>query len=195
MCVRELTELVNTLANPDADDEQRETAALALAQLGKRARAPLHALAESDDTDHRWWAARALAAYDAPTSVSLLIKLLRDHDPDVRACAAMGLGALAAPEAVVPLIHLLGDQSAYVGRIASNALIQLGPAAASALVEALGSPSSAVRAGAARSLIPLESTEAIPALFAALDDESAIVSLYAEDALWRLGIGMVLFKP
>ena len=52
-----------------------------------------------------------------------------------------------------------------------------------------------MRAGAARALVPLESQDAIPALLAALDDESAIVSLYAEEALWRLGIGMVFFKP
>lgn len=195
MGVQELDQLVATLANPDADDEQREGAALALAQQGKRALEPLRRLAESDDADQRWWAARALAAYNAPTSVSLLIKMLRDRDPDVRACAALGLGTLAAPEGADPLTHLLGDESAYVGRIASNALIHLGTPAAPALITALGSPSSAVRAGAARALIPLESHDALPALFAALDDESAIVSLYAEEALWRLGIGMVFFRP
>ena len=69
------------------------------------------------------------------------------------------------------------------------------PALLTARKVVLGNPSSAVRAGAARALIPLESHDAIPALFAALDDESAIVSFYAEEALWRLGVGMVLFKP
>ena len=129
MGVQELDQLVGTLANPAADDEQRESAALALAQLGKRALEPLRKLSASDAADQRWWAARALAACPTPTSVSLLITMLQDHDPDVRACAAMGLGTLAAPEAADPLAHLLGDRSAYVGRIASNALIQLGPPA------------------------------------------------------------------
>jgi HEAT repeat protein len=150
MGVQELHQLVATLANPDVDDELREGAALALAQRGKRALEPLRELSDSDDADQRWWAARAIAAYNTPTSVSLLINMLQDPDPDVRACAALGLGTLAAPEAADPLTHLLGDESAYVGRIASNALVQLGPPAAPALITALGSPSSAVRAGAAR---------------------------------------------
>jgi len=59
----------------------------------------------------------------------------------------------------------------------------------------LSSESPAARAGAARALIPLESHAAIPALFAALDDESVMVTHYAQDALWRLGVGMVLVKP
>jgi HEAT repeat protein len=191
----ELDKLVDTLASPTADDAERETAALALAQAGNQALEPLRTLTESDDADKRWWATRALAAIDAPTGADILVELLRDSDPDVRACAAMGLGTLGATEATVPLILALGDESAYVGRIASNALIQIGPPAASALIEALGSPSSAVRAGAARALIPLKSQDAIPALFAALDDESVIVNYYAEEALWHLGLGMVLFKP
>ena len=137
----------------------------------------------------------ALAALGGTSSVSLLLETLSDPDSDVRACAALGLGALAAAEAAAPLTHLLADESAYVGRIAGNALIQIGQPAAPVLIETLSSPSPASRAGAARALVPLESHAAIPALFAALDDESVLVTHYAQEALWRMGVGMVLIKP
>jgi HEAT repeat protein len=74
-------------------------------------------------------------------------------------------------------------------------LIQIGQPAAPALIDALSNPSPATRAGAARALVPLESHAAIPALFAALDDESVMVTHYAQEALWRMGVGMVLIKP
>ena len=32
-------------------------------------------------------------------------------------------------------------------------------------------------------------------LFTALDDDSALVTYYAQEALWRMGVGMVLVKP
>jgi HEAT repeat protein len=102
---------------------------------------------------------------------------------------------LGAPEAVIPLTRLLADESAYVGRIASNALIHIGQPAIPALIEALSSESSAARAGAARALVPLASPDAIPALFAALDDASALVTYYAWEALERLGVGTVFLIP
>lgn len=187
-------ELMDILADSAADDEQREKAALALAQLGSDALPPLRHLLETGKADQRWWAARTLAALDSPSSVSLLVEAMSDPDPDVRACAALGLGELAAPEAAAPLAGLLADESAYVGRIASNALIRIGQPAVPTLIEALNSQSPAARAGAARALIPLESHDAIPALFAALEDESAIVTHYAEEALERMGVGMVFLK-
>ena len=51
------------------------------------------------------------------------------------------------------------------------------------------------RIRAAKALVPIESHEAIPALIAALDDENAVVTHYAEEALERMGVGMVLVKP
>jgi HEAT repeat protein len=187
--------LIDLLSDGTADDARREEAALAIKALGDDALPPLRKLLQADDADLRWWSARALAALGGPSSVSLLIETLSDPDSDVRACAALGLGALAAAEAAAPLTHLLADESAYVGRIAGNALIQIGQSAVSALIEALNSQAPAARAGAARALIPLESHAAIPALFTALDDESVMVTHYAQDALWRMGVGMVLIKP
>lgn len=187
--------LLNTLLDEAADDEQREQAALALGALGDAALPRLRALLQSDEVDHRWWVARALTAVGGAPAASLLIETLSDSDPDVRACAAMGLGLLAAPEAVGPLIRVLVDESAYVARIASDALSQVGALAIPALIEALSSASTATRLGAARALVPLESHAAIPALCKALDDDSALVTHFAEEALERMGVGIVLIKP
>ncbi|MGD9099103.1 MAG: HEAT repeat domain-containing protein [Anaerolineae bacterium] len=190
------SDLLSVLVQDDqADDACREEAALALGALGDAALPPLRNLLQAQNAEHRWWATRALTALGTPPAVSLLIETLADPDPDLRVCAAMGLGALAATRAIAPLIHLLADESAYVGRIAGNALIQIGAPAIPALIGALSHASPAVRAGAARVLVPLESHDAIPALFAALDDDSALVTYYAEEALERMGVGMVFFKP
>jgi HEAT repeat protein len=192
---QELNALINTLIKDAASDERRERAALALGDLGDAALPPLRDLLRAPDAEHRWWAIRALAALGSPRAVSLLIQALADPDPDARVCAALGLGELKAAEAIAPLTDLLADASAYVGRIAGNALAQIGPPAIPALIQTLGSPSPAARAGAARVLVPLESHDAIPALFAALDDDSALVTHYAEQALERMGVGMVYFMP
>jgi HEAT repeat protein len=190
-----LRELINILSDKAVKDQRREAAALALKSLGEEAILPLRELLQAGDADLRWWAARALAAIGGPLSMSLLIETLADSDPDVRACAALGLGEIGVADAAGPLCRALGDESAYVGRIASNALIQIGQAATPALIQALADKSAPVRAGAARALVPLESHDAIPALFAVLEDGSALVTHYAEEALWRMGVGMVLIKP
>jgi HEAT repeat protein len=208
MTTKSVDSLLNLLLDETADDERREEAAIALGALGEQALPSLRQLLQAPHSEHRWWAVRALAAWppqpaESPppatsgpsTAVSLLIERLEDPVSDVRACAALALGALGAPEAAVPLTHLLGEKSAFVQRIAGNALIQIGAPAVPALIETLNSPSPAARAGAARALIPLESHAAIPALFAALDDDSAFVTHYAEEALARMGVGMVYFKP
>lgn len=195
MSQTELNELVDVLADSAADDRQRESAARALALLGDDALVPLRRLLGMGDADQRWWVARTLAAIGGPSSVTILIETLSDRDPDVRACAAMGLGKLAAPEAVGPLVHCMADESTYVGRIAGNALIRIGKPAVPTLIEALGRKSPAARAGAARALVSVESHDAIPALISALNDESAIVTYYAQEAFERLGVGMVFVKP
>ena len=195
MSEQTLDQLIKVLSDHTADDEAREQAALGLSKMGEQAVGPLCLLLRANDADRRWWAARALAALGGQTSVALLAETLSDPDPDVRACAALGLGTLAASDAAIPLTQLLADESAYVGRIAGNALIQIGQPAVPALIEALSSQSMSARAGAARALIPLEAHAAIPALFAVLDDDSALVTYYAEEALWRMGVGMVYVKP
>lgn len=181
------------------DDPNREAAAQALAAWGNRALEPLRQLL-AGSPDQRWWATRTLAAVATSPAIEALKYLLSDADPDVRACAAHGLGEILArnpsdrarPETIARLIDSLEDDSAYVARIAGNALIRIGQPAAPALTRALSHPSPSIRAGAARALVPLKFEEAIPTLYAALDDDSALVSHYATEALEKLGLGIVL---
>ena len=177
------------------DDAHTEEAALALGCLGETALPPLRDLMASENPDHRWWAARALAAVATPAARQLLITALSDPDADVRACAAQGLGELQAAEAVDGLVRCLSDPSPFVSRIAADGLARIGPPAVPALVAALQEGEVPARAGAARALSIIQPEEAIPALCAALDDPSAIVTYYAEEALERMGVGLVLIQP
>jgi len=155
----------------------------------------LRALLADADTDRRWWAARALAAVGTPAARDLLIATLTDPDPDVRACAAQGLGELRAEDAVAGLVRCLADPSPFVSRIAADGLARIGPPAVTALIAALQEGEVLARAGAARALSFIQPDDAIPALYAALDDPSAIVTYYAEEALERMGVGLVFFRP
>jgi len=177
------------------DDARTEEAALALGRLGDAALPLLRDLLGSADADRRWWAVRALAAVGASAARKLLVGALEDADADVRACAAQGLGELRAEEAVEALRHSMGDSSPLVSRIAADGLARIGPPAVPALIVALQEGETPTRAGAARALSIIQSEKAVPALCAALDDPSAIVTHYAKEALEKMGVGLVLFQP
>jgi HEAT repeat protein len=177
------------------DDTRAEEAALALGHLGDAVLPPLRDLLADADADRRWWAARALAAVGTQAARELLITALADPDPDVRACAAQGLGELRAAEAVAELVRCLADPSPFVSRVAADGLARIGLPAVPALIAALQEGEVLARAGAARALSVIQPAEAIPALCAALDDPSAIVTYHAEEALERMGVGLVLLRP
>ena len=177
------------------DDARTEEAAVALGSLGDAVLPMLRDLLTDADPDRRWWAARALAAVGTPAARELLVTALADPDLDVRACAAQGLGELQAAEAVDKLVRCLADPSPFVSRLAADALARIGAPAVSALIVALREGETLARAGAARALSIIQPEDAILALCAALDDPSAIVSYYAEEALERMGVGGVLIQP
>ncbi len=186
------------------DDVRTEEAALSLGHrsaersrrsLGDAVLPALRDLLSDADPDRRWWTARALAAVAIPAARQLLITALADADADVRACAAQGLGELQAVEAVDGLVRRLADSSPFVSRIAADSLGRIGPPAVPALVAALQEGETLARAGAARALSVIQPEEAVPALCAALDDPSAIVTYYAEEALERMRVGGVLIQP
>jgi HEAT repeat protein len=176
------------------DDARAERAAQELGRWGGAAVPALQGLRASADPDERWWAVRALAAVGAP-AVAELVAALEDPDPDVRACAVVGLAELGPAAAVSGLMARLADPSAYVARLAADALGRCGQPAVQPLIVALGSGDPATRVGAARALSVLQAPEAIPALFSALDDPSAAVAYYAEEALERMGVGLIFFRP
>lgn len=177
------------------DDTRAEETAGVLKAVGDQALPALQTLLRDPDPHKRWWAPRALAALGTDAAVKLLIEALDDPDPDVRACAVVALSQLKPQEAILPLITHLSDPSAYVGRLTADAVSQFGHAAVEPLVDVLKTGNTAGRAGAARALCAIQPEEAIPALYRALDDASAIVSYYAEEALEKMGVGMFLFRP
>ena len=184
-----------SLAIASEDDERAEAAALAVGRLGDQALPGLREMLNSPQRDRRWWAARALAAVATPAAVAALIPVLRDPDSDVRACAVVGLVQTRAEAAIEPLVERLSDPSAYVARLVADGLAQFGPPAAAPLIAALQEGDQVARAGAARALCAIQPQEAIPALYAALSDPSAVVTYYAEEALEKMGVGMVYFRP
>jgi len=182
------------------DDVRTEEAALAVGGLGDAALPVLRDWLAGDNADRRWWAVRTLAAVGTAAARELLVAALEDPDPAVRACAAQGLGELRAEEAVAGLVRRMADSSPLVSRVAADGLARIGFPAVPALIAALQVGEVQARAGAARALSIIRPPEAIAdeyirALCAALDDPSAIVTFYAEEALEQIGVGLVLFRP
>jgi HEAT repeat protein len=79
--------------------------------------------------------------------------------------------------------------------LAADGLAQFGQSVVKALIHALEEGETAARAGAARALSTIQPEEAIPALYRALDDPSALVTYYADGALEKMDWGIMLFRP
>ncbi len=189
-----LQELMEAIAA--GEDERTEVAAQKVGRLGDVVVPALREMLGSGDRDRRWWAVRTLAAVGTGRAATALIEALSDPDADVRACAVVALAGLRPPEAVGPLVARLADPSAYVARLAADGLARFGPAAVPALIAALQEGDVATRAGAARALSAIQPQEAVEPLCHALDDPSAIVTYYAEEALEKMGVlGLFLFRP
>lgn len=189
----EIDKLVQQLQS--GEDESREVAALALGRMGPAAIEPLVAMLGVEQTDIRWWAARALAEVGGPGAVLPLIGVLTDPDPDVRACAVLALGRIGDARAAAAVAERLTDDSAFVAGIAADALTMIGEPAVTALAAALSDERPHVRLLAVRALGRLRSQSGISPLFGALEDPSYLVRYYAQEALEALGVGMVYLAP
>ena len=189
--------LVDALLSGDDERAEQTIPAIALADAEEVVSALERRLTRVSP-DERWWVARALAAIPTARSVDILARLMDDPHSDVRACAAMALGelhAIAGTECAEALAAHLDDENAHVAEICAVSLGRVGVLAVPVLLTRLQAGNALQRIRAAKALVPIESHEAIPALIAALDDESAVVTHYAEEALERMGVGMVLVKP
>lgn len=152
---------------------------------------PLTELFSGDDER-----AQAALADVTAADVPALLALTADPKPEVRAAVFYALGQQRAPEAITPLMFALSERSPYLARLAADALIQIGAPAVPALCEALDREvETTVRVNLARALALIADTRSIPALFRALDDDSAIVQHWADHGLERMGVGQVYFKP
>ena len=178
-----------------ADDARAEQAAQKLVALGAAALEPLLEILKSEDADERWWATRVLGETTAPDVTDLLLGQLSDPDEGVRAAAIHGLGLRGDAGSAEAIARQLSDASGYLARQAGEALTKLGDHAVPALIAGLQDENQRVRVESARALAHMEQLEAIPALFNALDDDSALVNYWADIGLERRGVGQVYFKP
>jgi HEAT repeat protein len=177
------------------DDDRAEQAAQAIGALGEAAFDLIQPLCADARADHRWWAARTLSQLRSEAAYQALIALLADADADVRACAAFALGEAQVERAIGPLARLLSDSSVCVSAMACDALARIGRLGVPTLIDRLRNGVGLERARAAKALLAILDSRSIPALMAALDDDSPVVQHYASEALTRLGVGTVLIKP
>lgn len=189
----ELEPLLEELSG--GDDERAEAAAGQLAAAGPTVIPTLGTLLASQDPDKRWWAARVLAEISDPQALPLLLKAFEDPDRSVRQCAALALRQHPGAEAIPALAQALGDSDRLLAHLAADALIANGEAALPALLEVMQNGPQAARLEAVRALAAIGDTRAIPALFNALDEPSALIEFWAEQGLERMGVGMMFFKP
>lgn len=185
--------LLNQLTS--GDDQRAEAAALALADFGVKILPSLQGLLHSPDPEVRWWATRALAELNTPQVAPLLIKSLQDGDKTVRQCAALALSYRPHDTAITYLIAVLNDPDRLLAHLAADALVASGAAAVPALLKVMQSDLQAARLEAVRALALIGDTRAIPALFTALDEDSALIEYWADEGLQRIGVGMTFFKP
>ncbi len=187
--------LDDLLADLTSGDETRaETAAHELAEMGEAAFPALRRLLDSGDEDHRWWALCALAQ-SPHTRTEDLLPFLDDPAPEMRQAAALGLGSRADETAISPLIRALSDADSLVSTLACNALIAIGAACVPMLLDLPKDAPQRARINATRALAEIADPRAIPALMAALEDDSTLVQHWAEEGLERLGLNMVYLKP
>ena len=175
-------------------DEQAEAAALQLAEHGTGSLPLIDEFLQDANVDVRWWAVRSLAEIRDPSVTPLLLLALHDPEPAVGQCAALALRYQADPEAIPTLIQALSLPDRLMARLAADALIATGEESVPALIEVMQNNSQPARLEAARALGEIGDPRAIPALFNALDDDSAILEHWAGEGLEKMGVGMVFFN-
>lgn len=177
------------------EDERAQDAVTRLAALGASALPALRRLLTDGNAEARWWALWALAEIRAGEASLLLLNALQDNDLNVRQAAALALQRQPDGRAIPLLVALLPGPDALLARLAGNALVAIGAEAVPALLEVMQNGSPAARLEAVRALALIGDVRAIPVLFSALEEESALIEFWATQGLERMGVGMVFFKP
>jgi HEAT repeat protein len=184
------------LAELTCGDEMRaEAASVQFIEYGEAAVEALTGLYERGDSDTRWWAIRALTAFDQPQAKAYLARGLWDKNLEVQQCAALALRENPAPETIPKLVLLLGHKDKILSRLAGDALIAIGKEATQAILDVVEKGSQSARIEAVRVLAGIEDPESISSLFKLLDEESTFLRYWAEEGLNKMGIGMIFFKP
>lgn len=177
------------------DDERAEAAFSHLDAWGPELVEPLRERLFSPDAEIRWWAVRALAEINDGRVPGLLAGALSDPDKGVRWCAGLALRTHPSEPAAPALLSLLSDEDALTRRLAGDALVAIGSPVVPQLLGAMQNGEHLPRLEAARALAKIGDERAIPALFKALEDNSALVEYWATEGLEKMGVGLVLYKP
>ena len=82
-----------------------------------------------------------------------------------------------------------------VADLAVGALEAIGEPAVPGLLEVMANGSRSARLKAVRALAMIGDERSIPALFAVLDEDSALIEYWASEGLERMGVGMAFFAP
>ena len=178
-----------------------EAAMNKLVALGEETFPKLKELLESTEADHRWWALSVLAQIEN-ADVDWMLPALKDNSVEVRQCAALGLSVHADPKAVSALVDALHDPDSMVSTLATNSLAKIGEEAVPALLAVCEEKEigenivqiKAARLGAMRALATIADKRAIPAMMAALEEDSVFMNHWAETGLEKLGLDMVYMK-
>lgn len=177
------------------DDARAEAALSHLAVWGPEVIEPLRERLSSPEAEVRWWAVRALAEVSDARVPGLLISALTDPDESVRWCAGLALRMHPSPEAIPALLALLSGGDALTRRLAGDALIAIGSPVVPHLIGVMQNGEHVARLEAVRALARIGDQRAIPTLFEALDDSSALIEYWASEGLEKMGVGMVFYKP
>ncbi len=177
------------------DDVRAEEALSKLGVWGPELVEPLRERLDNPEPEVRWWAVRALAEINDERVPGLLVKALADPDQGVSWCAGLALRNHPATEAIPSLLVHLSDADALTRRLAGDALVATGSPAVPALLDVLQAGVHPARLEAIRALARIGDERAIPVLFAALDDSSALIEYWANEGLERMGVGMVFYRP
>lgn len=188
----DIDELLSELTG--GDDERAEAAAQQLARAGDDVVEGLHVLLTSQNPDERWWAVRTLAAMEPPR-IDLLARSLEDESAEVRAAAALGLAAHPSARAIPDLARRLDDQDDLVSTLCVNGLVAIGTTSVPTLLEAFPKASPRGRIQIMRTLAALKDPRAIRVMLEATEDESAMLSHWAQEGLDALGLSMVYLMP
>ncbi len=90
---------------------------------------------------------------------------------------------------------MLADEDALTRRLAGDALVAIGSQIVPQLLDVMQNGEHVARLEATRALAKIGDECAIPALFEALDDGSALIEYWASEGLEKMGVGMVFYKP
>jgi HEAT repeat protein len=176
------------------DDERAESALSHLATWGSEAVEPLRERLFSPESELRWWAVRALAeVHDDERVPQLLVRALADPDKGVRWCAGLALREHPSEKAASALESMLADEDALTRRLAGDALVAIGSQIVPQLLDVMQNGEHVARLEATRALAKISDECAIPALFEALDDGSALIEYWASEGLEKMGV--VFYKP